>query len=352
MTVPAAELREQVRAVMEAHWRPEGYTVPNATTYPFQWLWDSCFHALIWAALGDADRAVTELAHVFRAQDDDGFVPHVDYRRDPTFHASFWGREGASTITQPPVHGHAIAALRAQGIAVPAEVVERAVAHLRWFLRERRHASGLVAAVHPWETGCDDSARFDAWGAADRKRWYDVKGALVRDLPANGFDCAPVSLSAIVAWSCRALDVDDDGLAGALVDRWDAALHTWVDAGAGEKTSGRIRALEGLLPQLVDPRPEVSRALADPLGYGAAFGPRGVHRDEPSYEPDRYWRGPVWPQLAYLLWCAGALDPGPTVRGAVTSGLAELWHPETGAGLGAVPQSWTGLALLMADSGS
>jgi hypothetical protein len=37
-----------------------------------------------------------------------------------------------------------------------------------------------------------------------------------------------------------------------------------------------------------------------------------------------------------------------TVAGAARSGLAEYWHPDTGEGLGAVPQSWTGLALLMA----
>jgi hypothetical protein len=36
-----------------------------------------------------------------------------------------------------------------------------------------------------------------------------------------------------------------------------------------------------------------------------------------------------------------------TVRGAVSSGWAEYWNPETGAGLGARPQSWTGLVLPM-----
>ena len=74
---------------MEAHWQPEGYTVPNAVTYPFAWLWDSCFHAVIWAALGDDDRALTELAHVFRCQDErTGFVPHIDYQRAPTICAT------------------------------------------------------------------------------------------------------------------------------------------------------------------------------------------------------------------------------------------------------------------------
>ncbi len=100
---------------MEAHWQPEGYTVPNAVTYPFRWLWDSCFHALIWAELGAADRAVSELAHVLHAQDDRGFVPHIDYSRDRATTQSFWGQPGSSTITQPPMYGHAVAALAATG---------------------------------------------------------------------------------------------------------------------------------------------------------------------------------------------------------------------------------------------
>jgi hypothetical protein len=35
------------------------------------------------------------------------------------------------------------------------------------------------------------------------------------------------------------------------------------------------------------------------------------------------------------------------MTGAVASGWAEYWNPETGGGLGARPQSWTGLVLRM-----
>ncbi|HEV3227491.1 MAG TPA: hypothetical protein VGZ52_11675, partial [Acidimicrobiales bacterium] len=214
-------LRDRVRAVMEAHWQPEGYTVPNAVTYPFAWLWDSCFHSLIWAALGDADRAVTELRHVFRCQDErTGLVPHVDYEREPDFLRGFWGQSGSSTITHPPMYGHAIAELTRLGIDVPRDAVERAVAGVEYFLRERTHPSGLVAIVHPWETGCDDSPRFDHWGAADTTSWYEFKGALVSG--ATAIDCAPVSLSALVAWNGAHLHVDTSALVRALATRWDA----------------------------------------------------------------------------------------------------------------------------------
>jgi hypothetical protein len=43
---------------------------------------------------------------------------------------------------------------------------------------------------------------------------------------------------------------------------------------------------------------------------------------------------------------AAALRRG-LIDGAVTSGFAEYWHPDTGVGGGAVPQSWTGLAYVV-----
>ena len=341
-------LSDRVRAVMEAHWRPEGYTVPNANTYPFAWLWDSCFHAVIWAALGDDARALTELTHVFRCQDErTGFVPHIDYQRDPDHLRDFWGRSGASTITQPPMYGHAIAELQRQGIDVPDEVVERAVAGVQFFLRDRTHASGLIAIVHPWETGCDDSPRFDHWGADDATRWYETKGALITSPSQVAFSCAPVSLSALVAWNGAQLGVDTSEVVAAIAARWDAVARTWVDAGDSEATSGRARTLEALLPLLVVDQPAAMVQITDPGAFGATYGPRGVHRDESSFDARRYWRGPVWPQLAYLLWLAGADVADAIVPGALVSGLAEYWDADDGTGLGAVPQAWSGLALLM-----
>ena len=112
-----------------------------------------------------------------------------------------------------------------------------------------------------------------------------------------------------------------------------------------------------MLALLVDPRDEGFDQLEDRSAYGAPFGPRGVHRGEQSYRPDGYWRGSTWPQLSYLLWIA-ATEAGREelaaglgqrlVVGTLASGWAEYWNPETGQGLGARPQSWAGLAHVVA----
>src|SRR5215217_368067 len=177
-----ADLADRVRAVMAAHWREVGgfgFTVPNAAVYPWQWLWDSCFHAIIWADLGEGERAVRELESLLAHQDDDGFVPHVIHHGDPDHHADFWGRQGTSSITQPPMYGHAIAELWHRDIAVPNELVERAVLGLRFLLEQRaRSDDGLVTVVHPWESGADNSPRWDDWcpDGFDVARWKERKG--------------------------------------------------------------------------------------------------------------------------------------------------------------------------------
>jgi glycogen debranching enzyme len=154
-----------------------------------------------------------------------------------------------------------------------------------------------------------------------------------------------------------------DELAVLLDERWDDDRTTWVDAGASADDSGRIRTADALLVVICTLDPvRAARVLGlalDDDAYGGACGPSGVHRDEPAYSPDTYWRGPAWPQLAYLLWVAArrhGLDAHAddlarrARRGATRSGYAEYWDPDDGRGLGAIPQSWTTLTTVMTAS--
>ncbi len=116
--------------------------------------------------------------------------------------------------------------------------------------------------------------------------------------------------------------------------------------------------MDSLLPVLVSERNScVDAAFAEILSETAfwrPFGPTGTAVDERSYNPNWYWRGPVWPQLSYLIMVAAVrngrahdarLVADSLIRGAVTSGFSEYWNPDTGKARGATPQGWATLAL-------
>jgi hypothetical protein len=376
------ELAAGARAVLEVNWRHEGYTVPNAEVYPFQWLWDSSFHAITWAELGDQDRARSELAHLFRTQTADGFVPHIDYEFAPLHHADFWGRADRSTITQPPMFGHAIAELHHRDIDV-SELVEPATRGLLFLFDVRERVDGLIALCHPWESGADDCPRWDYWceGGWSVETWRKRKSDLVSTVVVNDHG-SPVSNSAFRVGSCgfnalvafNALELHQvtgdvrlrdraESLISTLDSRWEDQLGTWVDVGDSERSSAAVRSLDALLAVLVTNAEQrvdtVMAQLLDTSAFGGVCGPAGVHRAEPSFEARTYWRGPAWPQLSYLMWVAAqrrgrseaATALGNSlIAGAQRSHWAEYWDASDGTGLGAAPQSWTALAVLVAGS--
>ncbi len=391
------DVRRSAREVLDAHWREPGFTCPNGSTYPWLWLWDSCFHAVLWAELGEPERAVSELSVALGGQRPGGFVPHLRYLDGTREFDDFWGerRTGAapstSSITQPPVYAWALCELVRRGVEVPELLMEQASEGL-WFLlsRRRRSPSGLVELVHPWESGCDHSPRWDDLmdpdsasrhgDPYDERRWFERKGALLRTVcrDANGsplsndeFAVGSVAFNAITAHGAALFAaVSGDAamadaardLIAALAERWDSERRTWVDDGPTASGSGRVRTAEALLPVLVERDAEivaqVVAELSDRDAMGGAFGPAQVHRDEPTFRRRSYWRGPSWPQLDHLLLLGlrasgvdGALAAADqlargSAAGAWRSGWAEYWDPDDATPGGAVPQSWATLGVL------
>lgn len=383
-----AGLTASVRALMDSHWRPvHGYSVPNPGTYPHLWLWDSCFHAIIWARLGDS-RAVQELGAVLAGQLDNGMVPHMRYggAGPDTFLGPL---AGTSSLTQPPMFGHAIRVLSDAGIRLPEAMLAQARAGLDWLWENRRTPEGLIYVVHPWEAGNDHSPRWDDWGAPGRtkegysraartawnkERMNEVSFSDDDDGAADwstSFVACPAAFNAYTAFNFRelaavtgdaALEARAAELAAAMDDHlWDSGERLWSDLSVvGGGPSVRIPISDGVMGALVTADGDKARAaleqLADPSRFGAEFGPANVAREHPAYDPDTYWRGPAWPPLNYLFQQAykrlgmgqeSAALAELTAKGATTSGWAEYWNPENGRGLGAVPQTWAGLVIAM-----
>ena len=385
-------LQRQALDILQTHWRPDvGYCVPNPTSYPHQWLWDSAFHAVAWARLGDR-RGLHELSSLLGGQLECGMVPHMRY--GPVGSSAWLGPLPAcSSITQPPMFGHSIAELSRSGFEVPGEDLARATRALRWLLESRRDPSGLIFIVHPWEAGNDHAPRWDGWGVPGRTADTYDQGArsrwnqdLMREVTIAGdgaasgsrrFVVCPAAFNAYVAFNARelcsvtgdrAMLHEADALSG-LIDEllWDAETAGWVDRPVvgGDGHTHRIPISDGIMPLLVTDNEDHARralgTLSDPHVFGGTpFGPTNVAQDHPSYHPSAYWRGPAWPQLSYLLWFAARRWDNTrwtkqlvdqiarnTIAGARASGWAEYWNPHTGVGLGAAPQSWTTLAATM-----
>jgi hypothetical protein len=150
------------------------YTVPTHGLYPFQWNWDSCLTALGQAHV-DEDRAWTEIETLMAHQWPCGMVPHIVFHQpdDGYFPGPDVWRTGrpvpTSGITQPAVAGFALRRLHDRS-ADPAALEARLRAVLpkvalwhRWFFATRDPAGeGLVALIHPWESGRDNSVDWDA----------------------------------------------------------------------------------------------------------------------------------------------------------------------------------------------
>ncbi|WP_202879358.1 MGH1-like glycoside hydrolase domain-containing protein [Nocardioides cynanchi] len=376
-----AELASRVRGgaleVLSNSWREtDGFCPPNPDVYPHQWLWDSCFHAIAWSALGDP-RGARELDSCLQGQLPSGFVPHMRYLGPSAGRGPLTDR---SSFTQPPIYAHAARVLASGGADLGDALVDRVAAGLEWLWAHRRTPEGLLYVVHPWETGTDDSPRWDDWVAlpaydhADYSAWdrrlvaetfFDESGAAVW---SRSFACAPASFNALAAHAaieCAELTGDDrwrsrsEELAGVVDDLlWDQESGLWVDrplTGGGARC--RVPTLDGALGALVTGdsarAARVLEQLTDPGRFGAPYGLAYLPRGHASYQPGEYWRGAAWPQLNYLMAVAAqrwgdhatyARIREMTFEGVLASGFAEYWNPEDGTGLGAVPQGWAAVA--------
>ena len=90
------ELEEGARRILlsnlrqgVADWNGKEYSFvcPSLTGYPFQWFWDSCFHALALLHL-DPEQAKKEMRSLMSGAQPSGFIPHIifwEMEKQPDF---------------------------------------------------------------------------------------------------------------------------------------------------------------------------------------------------------------------------------------------------------------------------
>ena len=164
----AAALLEGNRITIDGH----SYTAPSLDTVDFgrkdyanQYLWDSCFHAVIWRWI-DPRKAQAELLSLVSRQveegPDAGMIPHCNYWRNEG--AWLWSQPERSSLTHPPLIAVAATLVfeHSHDLEFLSRIYEKVEKYHDWFDRRRDpDRDGLVCIIHPWEAGGDAPPRWD-----------------------------------------------------------------------------------------------------------------------------------------------------------------------------------------------
>lgn len=301
------------------------------------------------------ERARAEFAAILAGQWRNGMLPHIRYLGTGAYAptADQWGIPSGlagvptSGITQPPLVGFALARLAPHlDASTLKEFCERVDAYHDWLFRERDpRGEHLVCCIHPWETGTDNAphlmhalrveeirerpafVRVDTHAVPPEERPFDREyegfSRLITFFADRGYDqerivaespflVQDVLFNAILLASLEAMAEVDvprakkhaeraDAMRRAMQKFWKDGFFYSYDLRRGEHIP--VRTIAGLMPLLAGATKEQYHTLLElamtefaPDAFIASTSPR-----EQAFDPIRYWAGPVWPPMNWLL---------------------------------------------------
>lgn len=408
-----SSLIDQARQILRAN-DLDGYTVPTRGLYPYQWNWDAGFTALGWITFDEvrAWRELERLfegqwddglvPHIIFHKYDPGYFPGPDV----------WGTRHTpptSGISQPPVAATVVRLmLEAAGDQTLAEAKAKALyprllAYHRWWQRARDpENTGLVVTYHPWETGADNSIAWDAALARvpatktefvrrdtqhvdqsmrphrSEYQRYIYLVELFRSLDwqpqamyeQTPFKIADTAINAILqranldlaelarrfGRSDEAAELQEraDHTRRAFAALWNAQRRVYqpYDRIAGQRID--VPSCLGMLPLWGRvPDETTAKAMMTELERWAQISPFLVPSsppDFPGFESKRYWRGPAWLIINFMIADGLAHYSYPDLAERIrqssealieTGGFHEYFDPLDGSGCGGKAFSWT-----------
>lgn len=302
------------------------------------WSWDHCFNAIALARL-QPELAWDQWAVMFDHQNEFGALPD-----------SINDAEMVWNFAKPPVHGWALREMRAQGLRLTKPQMEQARRWLgawtNWWLRYRDDdRDGLPSYNHGNDSGWDNATII---GAGPPVEGADLATFLILQMD-------------VLAGLCRELGKEKQAA------HWQSAartlfrrliLHSWridhfVSPRSGDHVVAVGDSLVAYMPLLLADRLDEAQRAALVQGVQRFVTPHGLATENPQsplYEPDGYWRGPVWAPSTLLI-ISGLLACGEKqlaakiarsfCRTCGQSGMAENFDALTGEGLRDRAYTWT-----------
>lgn len=394
-------LEEEARKLYENNRRVKNgfqFTVPSPGTYPYQWLWDSCFHAIVLAKLGDTESAKKEMLSLVSRQLSDGMLPHVIFWRQGLVRPYEWGwgrkEKDISAITQPPMLAYAVWHIHQTKAdeAFLRDIYPKLMAFYKFLINKRDPRDHhLIGIINPDESGEDNSPRFDKpMHAKDTISFVDhylkrlklveanrvcdfdaelcmSKTFWVKDVPFNTIMIKNLEMLAKIANAIG----DTEGEHFAMLHNGliktamrEHMLHDgifWALAGK-EYEQLYVDSWSHFAPLFADLYTKeeadavMEKHFRNTKTFNAPFGIRTVAKNEPSYTDSNFWRGPIWFAPHWFMYkglkAYGYHDDAEYLKRAnlallERNGFREYFHPDTGQAYGAKNFTWGTLTLDM-----
>lgn len=305
------------------------------------WSWDHCFNALALAE-GAPEEALGQFLLPFDHQTPEGALP------DSIAHS-----EVLYNYVKPPIHGWAFARMRSSLEPLTTEKLREVhdrLASWSLFWLDHRTAPGRVAPYyqHGNDSGWDNSTSFDRDRVVESP---DLAAFLLLQLEVVAGLADELGLPSSAWRESRCV------LAEELRGMWDGTALAGRSPLHGRTAT--TTSLLNLLPLLAaeELTDEMIATMLESLApHLTEWGPATEAPSSPHYEPDGYWRGPIWAPSTFLLVDglrrAGRDDLADDVsarfrRLCERGGFAENFDALTGEGLRDRAYTWTASVYLL-----
>lgn len=405
----AEELINQARKVLEQNLKTGTnffYISPAGRKYPHQWLWDSCFHAIVNSKL-NPDWAKMEIKTLLSGVEENGFLPSIirwqgtkltDIAGWPLFKGKI------SRLTQPPVVAIAVEEVFKEtgDVGFVTKILPVLDRYYRWLAAERDpDGDRLVSIIHPWES-TDDSPVFDkvllgkkegrpkalavyfsfyrllveyslmGWDAKEilSSFRFNVENVMFNCIYAQGLRSLKKLYAAINDLEAaqdyeRKADLVEDAILKHCYNKDRGLFFDVIHRGEQYEHNTTV-TLSSIFPIILDKVPrqileELISHLTNPDEFWLPYPVPFVSKKEAAFNPSDnvlLWRGPVWINTNWFIW-RGLIKHGykelagylakKTIDLVERSGFREFYNPFIGRGEGQKNYSWSTLVVDMLE---